>query len=649
MIWMSDATPPYKPLTPEEVVDRLAPARAAISPDGALTAFTVGKYSRKAEHDERAIWLSRDGKMGQPFTAGFANDNWPVWSPDGTKLLFTSDRKERGKHRLYTIPLTGGEAQPLGELDGELEHPSFSPDGKLIAVLRTDPETPEEKKKKQEDRDDAIVVEEQPKFSRIWIVDAETGKHRCLTFGKRNVWTYAWSRDGKEIAFTATEGPEVDLTIKETPIFIVSASGGVARKVAAFPVAPEGLVFSEIKGEPVLAVRGNWHREDPADSVWIVPLSGDGEPRNLLPGFEGQVDKIVPVANDPGAVYARIVEHTHANLYKVDLGSGELEPLSPKNLYGDGSVMDGPSVSNDGKRVALIWSDGDKIEEVYTGSPFGDSKAVTEFGKELNPRLSPVEHVTWMCDGHEIEGLLHLPHGYEKGKRYPLVVEIHGGPSWQWEDHAFVDWHDWAQYLSSHGFAVLAPNPRGSTGRGSSFQHLLVDDVGGGESRDIVSGALAMVERGIADPDRLGIGGWSWGGYLTAYTITQTTIFKAAMMGAGLANMISDHGTDDIPHANLLYYPGQPYDNLDVYWESSAIKHITKCVTPTLILHGDSDDRVHPTQGAEMYRALKVLGVPVQFVRYPREPHGLKERAHQIDLMERLLAWYTKYLKPETV
>ena len=150
------------------------------------------------------------------------------------------------------------------------------------------------------------------------------------------------------------------------------------------------------------------------------------------------------------------------------------------------------------------------------------------------------------------------------------------------------------------------PNPRGSTGRGSEFQRRLIDDVGGGEMRDVIAGAQALVDRGIADPERLGIGGWSWGGYLTAYTITRTQMFKAAVMGAGLANMISDHGTDDIPSANLYYYPGQPYHYLDEYWESSAIKYVTNCVTPTLIVHGESDDRVHVTQGAEMYRALRL-------------------------------------------
>jgi dipeptidyl aminopeptidase/acylaminoacyl peptidase len=259
--------------------------------------------------------------------------------------------------------------------------------------------------------------------------------------------------------------------------------------------------------------------------------------------------------------------------------------------------------------------------------------------------LQPTEHVTWEADdGHIIEGILTYPVDYKPGQRYPLVVDIHGGPSWQWEDRVMLNWHDWAQWLASRGYAVLLPNPRGSTGYGHEFQQLLQDDVGGGESRDLVTGALAMVERGIADPDRLGIAGWSWGGYLTAWTITQTPIFRAAVMGAGLSNMVSDHGQGDIPTANLLYYPGLPYQHMEHYWKSSPIRYVAAVRTPTLILHGEEDARVHPAQGMEYFRALKSLGVPVRFVRYPREKHGFTERAHQIDVMQRIVDWFDRYL-----
>jgi dipeptidyl aminopeptidase/acylaminoacyl peptidase len=375
----------------------------------------------------------------------------------------------------------------------------------------------------------------------------------------------------------------------------------------------------------VVAVQADGHRAQPSDSVWVVPLAG-GEPRNLLPDLAGNVEEIAPLPSRPGHVAARVIERTRGRLYAVDVMSGVLASLTPLTLSASGSVVQGISVSRSGERLAAIWSDATTPEEVFVGTVRGDARAVTSFGAAFRGRLHPVEHV----------------------ERYPLIVEIHGGPSWQWEDRVMLDWHDWAQMLASRGYAVLMPNPRGSTGYGHDFQRLLQDDVGGGESRDLIAGARAMVARGVADAGRLGIAGWSWGGYLTAWTITQTDIFRAAVMGAGLSNMVSDHGQGDIPSANLLYYPGQPYDHMEDYWRSSPIRYVAAVRTPTLILHGDEDARVHPAQGMEFFRGLKTLGVPVRFVRYPREKHGFAERAHQIDVMNRIIAWFDTYLANST-
>ncbi|MGH2559039.1 MAG: prolyl oligopeptidase family serine peptidase [Thermomicrobiales bacterium] len=631
------------PLTPEELADRLVPSDARISPDGRHVAFTVAPAGRKGEHPEQAIWLSRDGAPAEPFTSGIAGDEAPRWSPDGSKLLFLSDRAERGTCQIYLISLTGGEARPLGDLKGELSVPDWSPDGTRIAVLCKEPETPEEKKRK-EDRDDAVVVDYTPKLNRLWVVDVNTGKAHCLTHGKRRAWSYDWSPDGTRLAVVTTDQPDLNATCEPGDLWTLPATGGLPVHVAHFPSFLSAPTFVETAGGLQIAVRANGHRADPADSVWTVPASG-GKPRNLLPGYPGNVDSLADLPGRPGAIAVRMVEGTHANLYACDVAAGSLTILSPEGMHDDGSVLSGPSFSADGSRLALIWSDGTAAPEVYVAKAGDIPTALTKLGESLSGRLAPVEHVRWESDGVEIEGLLTLPMSYEEGVRYPLIIEIHGGPSWQWEDYAFVDWHDWAQLMASHGYAVLAPNPRGSTGRGSTFQQLLQDDVGGGEVRDLITGTRAMVARGIADPDRLGIGGWSWGGYLTAMTITQTDIFKAAMMGAGLSNMVSDHGQDDIPSANLSYYPGLPYHHLDAYWLSSPIRHVVNVKTPTLILHGDADARVHPAQGMEWYRALKSLDVPVEFVRYPREGHPIKERHHQIDLMRRLLAWYDRWLK----
>jgi dipeptidyl aminopeptidase/acylaminoacyl peptidase len=634
------------PLTPPELTDRMVPTDPRISPDGQSVVFAVSTVGQKGEHAEQAIWLSRDGAPAQPLTAGTAHDANARWSPDGSRIVFCSDRLQRGDDtfRLYLLTLAGGEARPLGELQGELTMPAWAPDGRTVAVLRKDPETAEEKKSKEE-RNDPIVAGENAKPHRVWAVDVETGKARCLTFGHRQVWSYAWTPDSASIVILTTAEADLNTIFDAGDLWSVPASGGAPRHLATFPVLPGNLVVVERADGLAVAVRGNHGREDPSDSVWVVPIDG-GEPRNLLPGHEGAVEEIIARPGHPDGLVLRMVERTHGAIYGLSVDEPTLEALTPAGRHGTGSVMSGPSCSADGQRVAMVWSDSTTPEEVYIGDATA-SDAVTRFGEAFQGRLCRVETVRWSSgDGVEIEGLLTYPAGYESGRRYPLVVEIHGGPSWQWEDRVMLNWHDWAQLLASHGYAVLAPNPRGSTGYGSAFQALLQDDVGGGEAQDLISGAEAMVERGIADPDRLGIGGWSWGGYLTAWTITQTDRFKAAVMGAGLANVVSDHGQNDIPAMNLQILPGQLYDHLDTYWKVSPMRYIRNVRTPTLILHGDQDARVHPAQGMEYHRALKTLGVPTTFVRYPREPHGIKERAHQIDLMERLVAWYDRWLKP---
>jgi dipeptidyl aminopeptidase/acylaminoacyl peptidase len=629
-------------ISPEELADRVMPSDAGIAPDGSRVAFVAAPVGKKGEHRSRAIWIAESGQPARQLTAGTADDHAPRWSPDGTRLLFQSDRLKPGddEQRLFLLPLGGGEARPLGDLSGELSQPAWSPDGRFVAVLRQDPESPEAKARKK-DRDDAVVVEEEPRFTRLWVIDVESGKARCLTAGEREVRGFAWAPDGKSLAAISTDAVEYDAVLRAGDVWQIAVAGGLPRHIACLPSSP---VVVETESGLVVAMLADGHRDQPSDSIWVVPLGG-GDARNLMPELTGVVEEIAPLPGAPGQVAARIIERTHGRIYAVDVTDGTLTPLTPPALAEQGSVLDGITFAANGRRVAAIWSDGTTPEEVYLGDVQGAIEPVTSFGEAFRGRLQPTEHVTWMSDGVEIEGILTYPAGYQPGVRYPLVVEIHGGPSWQWEDRAMLDWHDWAQMLASRGYAVLMPNPRGSTGYGHAFQQMLQDDVGGGESRDLVAGALAMVERGIADQDRLGIAGWSWGGYLTAWTITQTDIFRAAVMGAGLSNMVSDHGQGDIPSANLLYYPGQPYDHIDSYWNSSPIRYVAAVRTPTLILHGDEDARVHPAQGMEFFRALKIRGVPVRFVRYPREKHGFEERAHQIDLMQRIIDWFEQHLR----
>jgi dipeptidyl aminopeptidase/acylaminoacyl peptidase len=621
-------------LTPEVLADRIVPRDPRVSPDGSMAAFSAAAAAQAGEHPVCAIWITAEGQTARKLTTGETDDGSPRWSPDGRSLLFLSDRAARGdKSAVYVLPMQGGEAVRLGELDGALSSPEWSPGGAHVALLRTDPKDPAIEAR-EKDRDDAIEVEQRPRFTRLWLMDASTGAARCLTFADREVRHYCWKPDGSGLIAVTTALPGWDEIFSPSDIWDVPVTGGLSRRLAGFPA----LTGSPVVAGETIHIAADGQRGDPPTSVWAIPLAG-GEPRLLSGGWTGEANAVL--SRGPGVAMLG-VERVHGGLYA--LSDGEIRSITPEPLAGRGSV-EAASWSADGSRMALIWSDSATPEEVWLGDAGGPVSPVTTFGERFAGSLQPGEVVRWTsADGVEIEGILIRPAGIPDGAAVPLVVEIHGGPSWQWEDRAMLNWHDWAQMLVEMGIAVLLPNPRGSTGYGAEFQARLQDDVGGGEAQDLISGALAMVERGIADPQRLGIGGWSWGGYLTARTVTLTTIFKAAVMGAGLSNMVSDHGTGDIPQANLLFYPGHPYEHMDHYWASSPIREVRNVTTPTLILHGDSDARVHPAQGAEFFRALKVLGVPVEFIRYPREGHGIRERHHQVDLMRRVAGWYRRWL-----
>jgi dipeptidyl aminopeptidase/acylaminoacyl peptidase len=244
---------------------------------------------------------------------------------------------------------------------------------------------------------------------------------------------------------------------------------------------------------------------------------------------------------------------------------------------------------------------------------------VTHFNEELKARkIGRTELVRWQSDDLEIEGLLIYPVGYEEGKRYPTILHIHGGPSWAWDDHFYASWHDWGQFLAGQGYAVLMPNPRGSTGRGWEYQIANYNDWMGGDYLDSQRGLDMLIERGIADPDRLGIGGWSYGGLTTAWALTQTDRFKAAVLGAGVTNRVSMQGTTDIVTWHGSWQTAEFAEATDEYWHRSAMRYIGQVKTPTLIPHGEKDDRVPVTQGWEYYNALRMMGVPTKMFVYPR-------------------------------
>ncbi len=545
---------------------------------------------------------------------------------------------------VYVMPITGGEAIRVFDQQGELAGLSWSPDSRFLGVLLTEPETDEEKKRKEE-RDDAHVWDDDFKYRRLWIIDASTGEASPVSPERRQVHYYCWSPDSERLAINSSATPRVDDIYHSTDVSIIGRNGGDPTAVFTPRGVTADLTWSSDRTK--LAYRGPAGRVMNQDYVYMIPVIG-GDPICLTPEYGGTVDYLTCGAR--GDLLISAFEGLDSVIYRLDW-AGELTRLSSPRF--DGKITPPITLSRDGQRLAIVHEDATHAPNVWTSLLDDISQCDpiqrTTFSNDLETAaLGQAEIVRWSSDpGVDVEGLLIKPHGYVAGQRYPLVALVHGGPTWHWSNMFVASWHDWGQMLAGRGYVVLMPNPRGSTGRGPHFSNAIFGDVGGGEYRDLMTGVDAMIERGIADPERLGVGGWSWGGYMTAWVVSQTDRFKAAVMGAGLPNMVSDNGLGDIPSANFSYFESSPYHDPEPYWERSAIRYIRNASTPTLILHGESDERVHPGQGREMYVALRTLGIETQFVTYPREGHRISERKHQLDLLGRIVSWYDRFLRPD--
>jgi len=638
-------SPDQRVLSPQDATEWKTPEEPQMAPSGDRVAFTLVDLAKPDDQKRSSIWMiDVPGHHAQQFTFAPREDKSPAWSPDGSRLAFTSDREEAGKHQLYVMGVHGGEARRLTSWKGGVSTPLWSPDGEWIAFIGTDPETEDEEKRKKERRDE-IVADANIKFGRLFVVPAAGGEPRRITpEGEIHVASYDWAPDGSGVAALMVRTPRAD-DLYHGPAeiaFYPLAEGGEPRSILRSPFGIEEVIWSP--NGTTIAFRSKAGRIQQNDTIFVVPAAG-GEPRCLTGEYEGTIDWIA-WAPDSGAVRFVAYENLWGALNAVTVETGEISSLLPPERRHQGSFESGASFDRSGRRFAVVWSSSSQPPDVMVGTVGESMDAYTQLNERLRRYpFAPAEPVSWpSSDGMIIHGLLYRPIGFEEGKRYPLVVHIHGGPAWLWSDRFMGNWHDWAQLLAQRGYAVLLPNPRGSTGRGVDFMTQEADDIGGMEFHDMMTGVDHVLAMGFVDPERLGVGGWSHGGYMTAWTVTQTDRFKCAVMGAGLSNLASDQGQNDVPRMNDDYFQQSVYENAAPYMQRSAVSFMRNAKTPTLILHGEKDERVAIPQAWEMYRGLRWAGVATQFVTYPREPHGIQERQHQIDLLERVLGWFETYL-----
>jgi dipeptidyl aminopeptidase/acylaminoacyl peptidase len=616
-------------LTPEQALALRRISNLRFSPRGDRLALVVSEPP-KTVLPTRHIWVYDVASGGlRQFTDSPKSEFDPRWSPDGKRLAFLSDRNEQPG--LFVMPIDGGEARPLLEKDRTVSSFAWSPDGTKIAFIGPDPETAAEKKNKEEKKD-AFVVDQDDRLPRLWIVDVSSGGARAISPARWRISSAGWLPTGDALIVSATSRPQEEYPTNR--IYRVDAASGKMQEISA-PRGPFEDLHVSPDGKSVAYLDSPALGPAPHD-LYVQALDG-GDARDLtatsinrvIEGYEWRPD---------GSLIAMAQMGFESRLYDVAT-SGSAKALATFKVNPMSFTASASGT------IAFVGETSTAPPELWLREDHGEARKVSDFNKDwAGIELSPLHIVHYKSfDGLEIEAGLYYPCGTTERKRLPSIFLIHGGPTGAWRDSI----NTWAQLLAARGYAVFTPNVRGSTGYGETFVDMNRADWGGKDFRDVMAGVDDLVGHGIADPDRLGITGWSYGGYMTQWAITQTNRFKAAVAGGGMTDLLSEFGTENIPGYDSWFW-GWSSDNPYRFLQHSPLVFAKNVKTPLLMVHGENDPIDPINQDEEFYRALKYYGTTVEFVKYPREPHGFREKNHQLDWQHRMLDWFAKYIPVNT-
>lgn len=637
--------------TPRDVARVRRVTAAEISPDGTRIAYLLEVPRQPLEEEDGPVWselhvVDQSG-ASRPFVTGRVNVSNVGWTPDGSSIAFLAKRGHDEHKSLYLIPADGGEARRVLSHATDISAYSFSPDGRQAAFLATEA-VPEKKEKLKKKGFAQEIYEEEVPFVRVWIaaLGEKTGKARMLDLPGSASELHWYPADAYLVVALAPT-PLVDDEYMSRKVYVVDVDTGKVYTKIENPGKLGQVAWDP--AEKHLAIISAADINDPAAGRLTIAPAHPGEkpfaPRDILPGFEGHVTHIA--WQDSATVMYLADEGVWTTFNKVNIDGSGRKVIIPAG----GPILTDFTLSQDGQAAAFVGESPAHPSEVFA---MKHGEAAPRRLTHSNPWLTDIklaaqEVVRFRArDGLELEGILIRPLNEERGKRYPLILVIHGGPESHYRNGWLTSYASPGQTAAARSFAVFYPNYRASTGRGVAFSKLDYGDFAGKEFDDYVDGANHLIAAGLVDRGRVGITGGSYGGYASAWGATYySDRFAAAVALFGISDNISKEGTSDIPEEmRLVHQRFRPWENWQLFLERSPIYHAGKSRTPTLIAHGKEDTRVHPGQSMELYRHLKLRSqAPVRLVFYPGEPHGFRRAASRLDYNLRLLRWMEHYLK----
>ncbi len=622
---------------------------AAISPDGKHVAWVEslpGPDNTPSSNSAIYIAATDSAAVAKRITAGDGKtpreEHDLAWSADSKRIAFLSDAGSPGQLQLFIVDANGDAPRQLTHLKGFLSAPAWSPDGKAIAMLFTENATRASGPLVAETPDEGVVSEDLHE-QRLTLVDAATARVRQISPADLYVYEFDWAHDGKRLVVTAAHGSGDDNWYIASLMAVDAASGAMktliekpGRQIAQPRWSPDGRK---------IAFLGGLMSDEPIAGGDIYSVAADGgEMSNLTPDMKFSAFNLNWSADSSNIIFAGIVDGG-TGIARLDVADNKVVELwRGEERIADTDFGCSISLSANGKSSAVVRQSFTQPAEVWVGA-IGEWRQITHRNSGLRQAWGKSVSLHWTTDIGTVQGWLTYPKDFDASKKYPLVVRVHGGPSWAvmpyWPMRS-----DYAMALPSQAYFVLQPNPRGSYGQGEKFTAANVKDFGYGDFRDILAGVDEAIKVAPIDPSRLGITGWSYGGYMTMWGVTQTNRFRAAVSGAGLANFLSYYGENKIDQWMIPFMGATVYDDPELYAKMSPITFIKKVATPTLVIVGDRDGECPPPQSYEFWHALKTLGVPTELVIYPHEGHHFANPAHSRDVIERSVEWFNQYLVP---